>query len=322
MNVLITGATGFLGGHLSRILVGSGHSVVALTRPTSDLSRLRALGARVRLLPCPPEAVEDLAGELEGIDAVVHAATCYGRKGEADNDVVRANLLFPLRLFEVACHSGVGTFLNLDTCFNTWPIRYKYLQSYTLSKRHFAEWGALLAEARAVRFVNLQLHHPYGPADAAGKFVPFVISECLAGRELKLTAGDQRKDFIYIDDVVDAIRLLLAKADGLPRGYHHFECGSGGAITVREFVETVHSSTGSTAKLCFGALPYREGEIMFSQADLGRLRQLGWAPRWGLREGIARILRIDHGLDVPLQRSEVRGQKSEVRSQPFVTSAF
>jgi nucleoside-diphosphate-sugar epimerase len=296
MNVLITGVTGFVGSHLTRALLERGHEVVALTRPTSNLSRLRQLAGPVRVLCCDPDAVEGVAGELEGIDAVVHAATCYGRSGESDADIVRANVLFPLRLFELACRRGVRTFLNLDTCFNTWPIRYKYLQGYTLSKRHFAEWGAVLAEGRGVRFLNLRLEHPYGPGDTAGKFVPFVIAECLAGRELKLTQGEQRKDFVYIDDVTDAIVLLLDKAGGLPAGYHPFECGSGKAVTVREFVETVHALTGSAAKLCFGALPYREGEIMFSQADLGALERLGWSPRWSLREGVGRILRADHGL--------------------------
>jgi nucleoside-diphosphate-sugar epimerase len=296
MNVLVTGATGFLGSHITRALLEQGHGVVALTRPTSDLSRLRGLAGPLRLLGCAPDALDGIASELEGIDAVVHAATCYGRNGEADSDVLRANVLFPLRLFELACRGGVRTFLNLDTCFNTWPIRYRYLQGYTLSKRHFAEWGSVLAEARGVRFLNLQLQHPYGPGDAAGKFVPFVVAECLAGRDLKLTAGEQRKDFVYVDDVVSAVLLLLGKADGLAAGYHPFECGTGQAVTVRQFVETVHALTGSAARLNFGALPYREGEIMFSQADTGALRQLGWSPRWGLEEGVGRILRIDHGL--------------------------
>jgi nucleoside-diphosphate-sugar epimerase len=295
MNVLITGATGFLGHHLARTLVRQGYEVTALTRPTSNVSRLQELG--VRVLSCAPDAIDGLADELAGTDAVIHAATCYGRRGESDAEVLRANLLFPVQLFELACRLGVGAFVNLDTCYNTWPIRYKYLESYTLSKRQFAEWGALRAEARRVRFFNLQLQHPYGPGDTAGKFVPFIVADCLAGKEIKLTLGDQRKDFTHIDDVMDAILLLLSRACGLDAGYHHFECGSGKAITVREFVETIHALTGSTSKLHFGALPYREGEIMFSQADTARLCELGWAPRRSLREGIIDILRADHGLE-------------------------
>ena len=312
MNVLITGATGFLGNHLARALVRQGHDVVALTRPTSNVTRLKELG--VRIVSCAPDAIEELAGELTGLDAIVHAATCYGRHGESDTEVIRANLLFPMRLFELACRQGISAFVNLDTCYNTWPIRYKYLESYTLSKRQFAEWGALRAEARRVRFVNLQLQHPYGPGDTAGKFVPFVVAECLAGKDLKLTLGDQRKDFTHVADVMDAILLLLGKVGSLAAGYHHFECGSGKAITVREFVETIHALTGSTAKLHFGALPYRDGEIMFSQADTARLRELGWAPRRSLREGIIDILRTDHGLESLLPRPDLVAPSSGAES--------
>ena len=286
--VCLTGVTGFLGSHLARAFVHQGWEVHGFKRSTSDLTRLRDVRDRMVFHDVDREPLEALFPSSRPPDAVLHLATNYGRNGELASQVAQVNTLFPLTLLEESIRREVPLFLHADTCFQ---VQYRFLQAYTLSKQHFAAWGEILAGGKT-RFVNVKLYHPYGPGDGPGKFVPQMIRSCLESNgDIDLTLGEQKKDFIFVDDVVSAFQVLLANGDHLPAGFVSVDCGSGQATSIRTFVETVHRLTGSRARLRFGALPYRDNEVMFSQADISRLRALGWKPAIPLEDGIRRILR-------------------------------
>jgi nucleoside-diphosphate-sugar epimerase len=279
--VLVTGATGFVGGHVVRTLAAAGWQIHAVKRPTSDVSGLTGLATF--------HDVHDLPQDLFScVQAVVHAATNYGRGEDPPSTLAADNTHFPLRLLERAVAAKVPRFINTDTCFTT---DYKYLRPYTLSKKQFVQWGRILCDGSGTKFVNLVLQHPYGPGDRPTKFVPAMIRECLTSTgEIKLTPGEQRKDFVYVGDVAEAYRVVLETAADLPAGFSEFEVGSGAAIPIRQFVETVHKLTKSRAKLNFGGLQYRDGEILFSQASIERLAALGWSPVTSLEDGLARTI--------------------------------
>jgi CDP-paratose synthetase len=289
--ILLTGATGFLGSNLAHKLVASGHRVLVLKRPSSNLDRLAAI--------LPALSLYDIQGtdlsapfKVHGkVDAVIHTATCYGRNGETTSEIFQANTAFPLRLLETATH------FNTDTFFNTDTILYKYLNGYALSKNHFLEWGKLFAGSQKIRFANIRLEHMYGPGDDASKFTTHIIKSCLENvPELKLTPGEQKRDFIYIDDVIAGYEVLLEKTDNQADLFQEYDLGSGNAITIREFVETIHTLTGSTTRLNFGALPYRKNEIMNSEADIERLKSLGWRCQTNLSDGIGKTMRYEKEL--------------------------
>lgn len=285
MNILLTGATGYLGSHLAEAFVSDDHQVIILKRRTSNLRRLMKLQDSLQMYDL--EGL-DLAEPFEAcgsIDAVVHTATCYGRAGESSSDVFEVNTAFPLRLLETAA------LFNTDTFFNTDTILFPHLNSYALSKRHFADWGKQLSATQAIRFVNIRLEHLYGPGDDASKFTTWIVQQCLDNvSEIKLTAGEQRRDFIHISDAVSAYLLLLQRSNALGGGFVELGLGSGAPVTVRGFVELVHRLTGSSSHLGFGVLPYREQEPMHSAADISQLVALGWSCRMGLEEGIVAMI--------------------------------
>ena len=76
--------------------------------------------------------------------------------------------------------------------------------------------------------------------------------------------------------------------------FQEYEIGSGQSISIRNFVETVHKITNSHTQLNFGALPYRDDEIMYSQANITALRQLGWSNLTTLTEGIEKTIQQDY----------------------------
>lgn len=291
MKVLVTGATGYLGSHLVRRLLSDGHEVAAFKRPESSLSRLLDVAGDIAWYYSDEPDLSEPFKRHDGFDAILHTATCYGRNGESPATIFAANTSFPVRLLDAA------TFYNTDTYFNTDTVLYPYLNLYALSKKQFTEWGEMVSGQCSIRFVNIRLEHIYGPHDDPSKFTTHIIRQCLKNvPALALTLGEQLRDFIYIDDTVGAYSQLLEKQLSLPGKYVNVDLGSGCAVTVREFVEMVHSRCNSTTKLDFGAIPYRKHEIMQSTADISFLLQLGWKPNITLEAGLAQTTEAEKNL--------------------------
>lgn len=289
--ILVTGGTGFLGSHVVHNLVTSGHRVLVLKRPSSNLDRLSPILHALSVYDLEEVDLSVPFKEYGKVDAVIHTATCYGRNGETEVELSRTNTSFPLHLLEVATSYNTNTFINTDT------VLHKYLNAYALSKNHFVEWGKLFANRNRIRFVNIRLEHMYGPYDEVTKFTTRVMKDCLANvPEIKLTPGDQMRDFVYIDDVIAGYKVLLEKTESQRGMFQEYDLGSGKPVSIRLFVETVHKLSGSSTHLNFGALPYRNGEIMYSAANTEKLESLGWRCQTSLVDGIQKTMRLDKNL--------------------------
>ena len=289
LKLIVTGASGFLGSSLALSFMKAGHKVALVVRPNSNLWRLGTETSKFLVVRCHND--NDIEQFIQTFDPfiVVHTACVYGRLGETITQISDSNLRFGLLLIQGLAklnHSAV--FVNTDTALNA------NINSYSLSKKHFAQWGELMVRLNNnLRFINVILQHMYGPEDDRHKFTSYVINTCRQNEEkLELTSGEQKRDFIFIDDVVSAYSVLLNRYDELD-SYSDVEVGSGVPMTVRNFVELVHRLTSSSTCLLFGALPYRENELMFSCADLSIMNKLGWQPHFSIRSGLMKTISIE-----------------------------
>ena len=291
MRVLLTGAQGFVGSNVLIALSKAGHEIVAIKRSISNL----------------PALIKDLKGiiwinsdqnfystleSLGKFDVVVHLATNYGGKNINWIDIEFDNVVFPLKILQFSINNGCNIFINTDTFFSRSEYSYAHMEEYISTKKHFSSWG-LLATTRNPEFVfiNARLEHVYGPGDSKEKFTMWLLENLISNKkEIKLTTCKQKRDFIYIDDVVEAYLSIVNNAASL-KGYSDIGIGTGISVPLKDFILTAKYITGSSTELHFGALPQRKGEIMSSQADSKILNSFGWTSKIDIVDGLDSIVK-------------------------------
>jgi CDP-paratose synthetase len=284
--ILVTGGTGYLGSHVVRRLIYEGAKVIVLKRSFSNLQKIKDLSNRIKFINIDEANIEDAFRE-NSIDIIVHCATNYGRANTKPTHLIDANLMLPLTLLQLALQYGVKSFINTDTILDT---RVNY---YALSKGHFCDW--LKTFSKKIVCCNVALEHFYGPNDDKTKFVSYIINEMITQSEIiNLTLGEQKREFIYISDVVDAMISICKFVQLNSTGYFRFEVGSGVTVSIKEIVKLIGKlCQNKISKINFGAIPYRENEIMKSNVDLSALLALGWAPLIPLEEGLLKTIEAD-----------------------------
>lgn len=294
--ILLTGATGFLGSHLLEALIKT-NLVIILKRSFSDVRRIAHLDNNKFIsYDIDKESIERIFA-VNNIRTVIHMAVNYGKKYTSKSQIIYDNVVFPMRLIETAASSKkVDIFINTDTFLNSGILKYEYFLDYILSKKQFVEW--LSCFSHGIKIINLKLQHIYGTRDSDDKFIPEIINQLLLNsKEIKLTKGGQERDFIYIDDVVNAYIKVLESTGNLTNYYEEFDVGTGKKYTIRELMMMAKNLTENILKtklrtrLNFGALPYRKGEMMDIKENISKLKKLGWIPEVSLSDGLTKTIK-------------------------------
>lgn len=282
MRLFITGASGHLGSRVvMRLLRSPQIELFAIKRRTSSLARLANAGDRIRWYNADELPFAKILEECQP-DIVLHAATQYGADSHGCATLVESNVAMPVQILDAAIAHNVKAFINVDTLLDG------TVSAYALSKSQFREW--LRACAGSIRAVDVAAELFFGPGGNPRNFVTSLVRQLMRGdARVPLTPGEQVRDFIAIDDLVEAVECVLrhvSRAQGVP-GYERFEVGGGSPRTIREFAMSVQGIVGNTAQaLDFGAVPYRPNEPMRLVPDLTRIRGIGWMPNSSFRETI------------------------------------
>jgi CDP-paratose synthetase len=290
LNILITGAGGFLGSALAQRLGEKNHHVSLLVRKNTSLYRLHDVSS-FKIGRCESDSeinkfVSDICP-----DVVIHTACCYGRGGESPLQIIDSNIWFGAVLL-----NAIKGLKKKVSFINTGTVLSRDLSLYALTKIQFEELGAYISNTsnQSIQFINIKLQYMYGPGDDVSKFASYVINACKKNMpELPLTLGEQKRDFIYIADVVDAYVKIIESIDKL-NVVESIELGSGDAPRLKDFVRIAHKLTNSKTELLFGEIPYRENDSMYLVANIDRIRSLGWSPKFDIEAGIKKIIEMDY----------------------------
>ena len=284
MNVLVLGGNGYLGSKvIQEILKDSSNKVVFTKRQNSDLSRLNfALGGGccIKGIPASIDAIE-AAMEYECVDLVLNMACSYGRKSVLYDNVIEANIDFPLRVLNHVVEKGTKRFLTIGTGL---PDE---LNMYSFSKKMFSDFGKYYAKYHEIDFFNLKLEMFYGADEPGNRFIPNIIEKMIRGDEVNVTIGTQKRDIISVEDIISAIMMIL---NSDLHGYQEISVGTGVAPTISELVDYIWEETGKKSIVHKGTIPMRDNEPDCA-ANTEVLRSLGeWSPT-GWKTGISNMIK-------------------------------
>lgn len=296
MNVLVTGGAGFIGSHVVDKLLADGHQVAAL----DDLSggSARYLPPNVRLFQaniCDLARVQEVVS-CERWSTIIHCAAQIKVSRSMEDPVLdrEVNLVGTANVLTAARAHSVDRFVFLSTggaiygdtplpaSEETLPNPMSYYAVHKLAAEAYVNISAIPA-------VNLRLANVYGPrqrTDVEGGVVAIFAERLLRGEEVIIHGtGEQAFDFIYVSDVVEAVRVAL---DHQLTGT--FNVGTGTLTSLNEILATLVEITGR-APTAVRHDPPRLGAVTRSVMDIGKLVGTGlWAPRHDLRVGLTELV--------------------------------
>ncbi|HEY9786462.1 MAG TPA: NAD-dependent epimerase/dehydratase family protein [Candidatus Obscuribacterales bacterium] len=297
---LITGGTGFVGANLARRLLSEGHEVHLLVRPQYLGWRLESIRKEVRIHEYQPGDQESIETALSRIKAdwIFHLAAhgAYSWQTNADA-MVKTNVLLAVHLTEAAIKAGFEAFINTGSSSEYGfkdhaPAENEVLEPnsyYAVTKASATMLCRFLAQKHKLHMPTLRLYSVYGPYEEPNRLMPKIVTHGLAGRFPPLVNPSIARDYVYVDDVLDAYLLAAQKtADELGAVYN---VGTGRQTTLKEVVEAAKEIMAIQEEPQFGSMPDRDWDTTVWVANNRKISEvLGWRARYSLKDGLAALV--------------------------------
>jgi nucleoside-diphosphate-sugar epimerase len=297
--ILIIGASGFIGRRLTKKLAEAGHGVVVAKRRGSVTSEVA--GENLKIVILPDDTYDGLPGAISGtaIDMIVNCAAYGVHPHDRDpNQMYIVNVALPVALVELAARKQAGLIhLGSSAEYAAGGLESPVSEDATVEAYKFYGGskycgGALMnLKARAIDVPSavLRLFNVFGPGEGDHRLLPTLTGKLHRRERAALSAGNQIRDFIYVDDVVAAIVAAMnALHDGLLSGGEFFNVSTGIGTPVRQFVMLAASAMKADPGLLgFGDVPVRPDEVPLLVGNNQRFAAAtGWEPKFSLSAGI------------------------------------
>lgn len=278
MKILVSGGTGFLGSKVVNSFLNKGHEITVLFRENNKI-----VDQNHRNLHYLKYKEIYNENNFNDFDAIFYCATRYSYlKGEII-ELLDANLILPLNLLKTAYKNGIKYFINIDTIID------KNINEYSASKSSLRYW--IQKFDGSTNIVNIRIDHFYGPGDKSSKFINNMILSLLNNKKsIDFTKGDQERSFIYIDDVINAISLIIENLDD-QKSYQEYNIAGKKSYSIKYIVERIkYLTNNNTTKLLWGKLPYRENETFKTKCNLSEINSIGWDQETDLDSGLNKTI--------------------------------
>jgi nucleoside-diphosphate-sugar epimerase len=296
-SVLVTGGGGFIGANLVRRLNDLGARVHLLMRPQAGSWRIREIMEHTQIHTGDITDGDSLARAFaeSAPEFVFHLATPRGNDASAWVRMAEVNVLGALRLVEQLQKTPSTHMVVAGSGLEYGPNAQPHREQDTLTPNTWHGVGKVAAgliflqaaSSFGLRINHLRLFHVYGPWESPHRLLPSVIRASLCGTPLPLTRSDVRRDWIYVEDVVDA---LLSAASAETQG-ETCNIGSGTETSNERVVDIVEQLTGITLVRVPGVFPCSVSDTAHRCADISKSKMLlGWMPRHDITAGISAML--------------------------------
>jgi len=298
MRCTVFGGGGFVGSAITDRLLADGHAVRIFER--SRVARYRTFdhSESMEWVTGDFSSSHDIAGALEGADAVIHLVSATLPKSSNDDPIfdVQGNLVSTLQLLNEMVRQDVrrilfissgGTvygspvYLPIDELHPTSPE-----VSYGITKLAIEKYLLLFQKMHGIKTTILRVANPYGERqriETAQGAVAVFLHRALSGQPIEIWGdGTVTRDYIYIKDVADAFAAALAYDGSIST----FNVSSGHGTSLTDLVTSISEFVGVPIECRF--LPGRPFDVRTSVLSNGLAKsELGWAPKFELRQGIS-----------------------------------
>jgi len=295
-NILLTGATGYIGSNIARRLVLDGHNVHIIVRSSSKLELLSDIKHHLNI-----HIIEGKISNLVEVfqtakpEAVFHLAALFiaEHKAEDVDRLIESNILFGTQLLEACKTAGVKYFINTGTHWQNYNgDTYNPANLYAATKQAFECISKYYMETSQMRMVTLKLVDTYGPFDPRPKVMSLFKRIAKSGEALDMSPGEQEMGFLYIDDVVKGFMLALEYVQKMkPHEQQSFVLAPNEFCSLKEAAKIFQQVSGCSLNINWGKRGYRNREvmkIMFKETNLLKDTQTVT-----LAEGIKKMLDIE-----------------------------
>lgn len=292
--ILITGATGFVGYHLAKHLVEN-NTVFCLVRTSSDLTKLEKL-PKVKFIVYDGN-LNTLLNKLNDIkfDLIYHLASLFiaEHKPEQIDDLVNSNIKFPTQLLEVLTNNQKQVkLINAGTAWQNYDeSNYNPVCLYAATKQSFEDVIKYYHEARGLSCITLRLYDTYGPEDERKKLMWLLNNLRQTGDSLDMSCGEQKLNLVHIYDVVNAF--VLAGNKLLDKDNYHDSINEVYGVytdheySLKEVVSIFEKINNCKLNINWGKKLYREREVMKPFYYYKLLTS--WSEKIHLSEGIRNL---------------------------------
>ena len=293
MKILITGATGFVGSHVTKLIVNQGHEVHAIIREKANTWRIDDIISSIHIFHADLSnefgKVEEYLNHLKP-EICIHLAwytepqNYLNAKENLYSLQASINLLMHLAKIECRRFIGVGSFFEYDFTLGYYPesSRLKAESLYAATKIAFSTILSQFSTTSNMEIVWARLFCQYGPMEDERRLVAGTIVSLLKNELMKTTKGEQIRDFLHVEDTASALwSVACSSLTG------EVNIGSGYPITIKEILNQISDLMEKYNLIDMGALPYRVTESMFICSDNRLLKeQTNWQQKYTLRTGL------------------------------------
>lgn len=286
---LVTGATGFVGGHLVRCLATRGIEVHAVVRRAMTDPAVMALSecAAIHYHDGHTSGLAEIVETVQPDIAYHLAARFVAEHGAEDLEkLVHDNLLFGVQLLDAMRSAHVTRFVTAGSAWQHYGnADYSPVNLYAATKQAF---GALLqyyVEAHGIHAVTLELTDSYGHGDTRRRLIPFMLEAERLGNTMSMVHAELPLDFVHVSDVAEAFVIAGERvANSTVAMSEVFAVRSGAPLPVRELFAAWERSRGVEIQAKWGERAVREREVLDPWTQ-GKVLP-GWAPRVSLEHGL------------------------------------
>jgi UDP-glucose 4-epimerase len=298
--VLVTGASGFVGANLVRRLLHDGHEIHLIVRPSHEKWRLQDIAGCLKIHETDLEDRDGVFQLVAAIraDWIFHLAAhgAYSHQTSIER-MAATNFLGCVALLDACAKVGMEAFVQTGSSSE---YGYKYHaaeesellepnSSYAITKAAATHYCQHVARKLNVNAVTLRLYSIYGPYEDPNRLIPTLLLHGLRGSLPPLVSPSVARDFVYVDDAVDAILQVAAK-QAIPRGAVYNIC-SGVQNTLKDVVEVSRRLLPVNVEPVWSTMAERSWDTDRWLGSPARMsKEIGWQARANIESGLRKTI--------------------------------